>query len=84
VRAFSAAYRDHEPGRRHRDASFEKISGIAATRRNFISTNRRIEFAIREECADRGTRLVKELERVKKRLTAVSARRTPKDNTLNA
>ena len=67
-------------------ASFEKIPVSHATRRNFISQQiDEIETAIREERADRGTRLVKELERVKKRLTAkleaLSAERR-KDNTL--
>jgi N12 class adenine-specific DNA methylase len=67
-------------------ASFEKIPVSLATRRNFISRQiEEIESAIREERADRGTRLVKELERVKKRLTAkleaLSADQK-KDNTL--
>ncbi len=67
-------------------ASFEKIPVSLATRRNFISEQiDEIEIAIREERADRGTRLVKELERVKKRLTAkletLSADQK-KDNTL--
>jgi N12 class adenine-specific DNA methylase len=67
-------------------ASFEKIPVSLATRRNFISQQiDEIETAIREERADRGTRLVKELERVKKRLTAklesLSANEK-KDNTL--
>ena len=67
-------------------ASFEKIPVSLATRRNFISQQiDEIEGAIREERADRGTRLVKELERVKKRLTAkleaLSADQK-KDNTL--
>lgn len=67
-------------------ASFEKIPVSHATRRNFISQQiDEIETAIREERADRGTRLVKELERAKKRLTAkleaLSAERR-KDNTL--
>jgi N12 class adenine-specific DNA methylase len=67
-------------------ASFEKISVSFATRRTFISQQiDEIETAIREERADRGTRLVKELERVKKRLTAkleaLSADQK-KDNTL--
>ena len=52
-------------------ASFEKIPVSLNTRRNFIAAQiDEIETAIREERADRGTRLVKELERVKKRLTA--------------
>ncbi|MBV9010138.1 MAG: DEAD/DEAH box helicase family protein [Verrucomicrobia bacterium] len=67
-------------------AGFEKIPVSLATRRNFISQQiDEIETAIREERADRGTRLVKELERVKKRLTAklesLSAEHR-KDNTL--
>ena len=67
-------------------ASFEKIPVSLATRRNFIAAQiDEIEAAIREERADRGTRLVKELERVKKRLTAkleaLSADQK-KDNTL--
>ena len=67
-------------------ASFEKIPVSHATRRGFISQQiDEIETAIREERADRGTRLVKELERVKKRLNAkleaLSAERR-KDNTL--
>ena len=67
-------------------ASFEKIPVSLATRRNFISEQiAEIESAIREERADRGTRLVKELERVKKRLAAklesLSADQK-KDNTL--
>jgi N12 class adenine-specific DNA methylase len=67
-------------------ASFEKIPVSHATRRNFIAEQiDEIETAIREEHADRGTRLVKELERVKKRLTAkleaLSADQK-KDNTL--
>lgn len=67
-------------------ASFEKIPVSLNTRRNFISAQiDEIESAIREERAERGTRLVKELERVKKRLTAkleaLSADHR-KDNTL--
>ena len=67
-------------------ASFEKIPVSLSTRRNFIAAQiDEIETAIREERADRGTRLVKELERVKKRLTAkleaLSAEQK-KDNTL--
>jgi N12 class adenine-specific DNA methylase/predicted O-methyltransferase YrrM len=67
-------------------SSFEKIPVSLNTRRNFIAAQiDEIETAIREERADRGTRLVKELERVKKRLTAkleaLSAERK-KDNTL--
>ncbi len=67
-------------------ASFEKIPVSLRTRRDFIARQiDEIETAIREERADRGTRLVKELERVKKRLTvkleALSAEQK-KDNTL--
>jgi N12 class adenine-specific DNA methylase/phospholipid N-methyltransferase len=67
-------------------ASFEKIPISPKTRRDFIARQiDEIETAIREERADRGTRLVKELERVKKRLTvkleALSAEQK-KDNTL--
>ena len=67
-------------------ASFEKIPVSLGTRRNFITAQiDEIETAIREERADRGTRVVKELERVKKRLTAklkaLSAEHR-KDNTL--
>jgi N12 class adenine-specific DNA methylase len=67
-------------------ASFEKIPVSLATRRNFIAEQiAEIETAIGEERADRGTRLVKELEHVKKRLTAkleaLSADKK-KDNTL--
>jgi N12 class adenine-specific DNA methylase len=52
-------------------SSFEKIRVSAETRRGFISEQiREIEKAIREQRADRGTRLVKELERVRKRLEA--------------
>jgi N12 class adenine-specific DNA methylase len=67
-------------------SSFEKIPVAPKTRRDFIARQiDEIETAIREERADRGTRLVKELERVKKRLTAkleaLSAEQK-KDNTL--
>jgi N12 class adenine-specific DNA methylase len=67
-------------------ASFEKIPVSLRTRRDFIARQiDEIETAIREERADRGTRLVKELERVKKRLNvkleALSAEQK-KDNTL--
>jgi len=66
--------------------SFEKIPVSVETRRSFISEQiREIEMAIREQRADRGTRLVKELERVRKRLEAkletLSADHK-KDNTL--
>jgi N12 class adenine-specific DNA methylase len=67
-------------------ASFEKIPVSLATRREFIAQQiEEIESAIREERADRGTRLVKELERVKKRLTAkleALSADEKKDNTL--
>ena len=67
-------------------ASFEKIPVSLNTRRNFIAAQiDEIETAIREERADRGTRLVKELERVKKRLTAkleALSADEKKDNTL--
>jgi N12 class adenine-specific DNA methylase len=67
-------------------SSFEKIPVSLNTRRNFIAAQiDEIETAIREQRADRGTRLVKELERVKKRLSAkletLSADQK-KDNTL--
>jgi N12 class adenine-specific DNA methylase len=67
-------------------ASFEKIPVSPKTRRDFIARQiDEIETAIREDRADRGTRLVKELERVKKRLTVklegLSAEQK-KDNTL--
>ncbi|MDQ6911278.1 MAG: DEAD/DEAH box helicase family protein [Verrucomicrobiota bacterium] len=67
-------------------ASFEKIPVSQKTRRNFIAAQiEEIENAIREERADRGTRLVKELERVKKRLSAkleALSADEKKDNTL--
>jgi N12 class adenine-specific DNA methylase len=67
-------------------ASFEKIPVSLNTRRNFIAEQiAEIETAIREERADRGTRLVKELERAKKRLTAkleALSATEKKDNTL--
>jgi N12 class adenine-specific DNA methylase len=67
-------------------SSFEKIPVSLSTRRNFIAAQiDEIETAIREERADRGTRLVKELERVKKRLTAkleALSADGKKDNTL--
>jgi N12 class adenine-specific DNA methylase len=67
-------------------SSFEKIPVSLNTRRNFIAAQiDEIETAIREERADRGTRLVKELERVKKRLTAkleALSADSKKDNTL--
>jgi N12 class adenine-specific DNA methylase len=67
-------------------SSFEKIPVSPNTRRNFIEAQiDEIEIAIREERTDRGTRLVKELERVKKRLTAkleALSADSKKDNTL--
>jgi N12 class adenine-specific DNA methylase len=67
-------------------SSFEKIPVSLNTRRNFIAAQiDEIETAIREERADRGTRLVKELERAKKRLTAkleALSADEKKDNTL--
>lgn len=67
-------------------ASFEKIPLSEETRRDFIKEQiREVEIAIREQSAHKGTRLVKELERVKKRLVvkleALSAEER-KDNTL--
>ena len=67
-------------------SSFEKIPVSIETRRAFIDEQiYEIERAIREQKGDRGTRLVKELERVKRRLTAklesLSAEHK-KDNTL--
>lgn len=67
-------------------SSFEKIPVSVETRRGFISEQiREIEQAIREQRSDRGTRLVKELERVRKRLETklqtLSADHK-KDNTL--
>jgi N12 class adenine-specific DNA methylase len=67
-------------------SSFEKIPVSLKTRRDFISEQiYEIEMAIREQRAERGTRLVKELERVKKRLSikleSLSATHK-KDNTL--
>jgi N12 class adenine-specific DNA methylase len=67
-------------------SSFEKIPVSLETRRAFIDEQLyEIERAIREQKSERGTRLVKELERVKRRLTAklesLSAEHK-KDNTL--
>jgi hypothetical protein len=67
-------------------ASFEKIPVSVKTRREFIAEQiHEIKQAIREQRSERGTRLVKELERVQKRLTAklesLSADHK-KDNTL--
>jgi len=67
-------------------SSFEKIPLSLETRRAFIDEQiYEIESAIREQKSDRGTRLVKELERVKRRLKAklesLSAEHK-KDNTL--
>jgi len=67
-------------------SSFEKIPVSLNTRRNFIAAQiDEIETAIGEQRADRGTRLVKELERVKKRLAAkleALSADGKKDNTL--
>jgi N12 class adenine-specific DNA methylase len=67
-------------------SSFEKIPVSVETRRAFIDDQiYEIERAIREQKGERGTRLVKELEKVKRRLTAkletLSADHK-KDNTL--
>ncbi len=67
-------------------SSFEKIPVSLETRQAFIGEQiRELETAIREQKGERGTRLVKELERVKKKLTAkletLSADQK-KDNTL--
>ena len=67
-------------------ASFEKIPVSVETRKEFIAEQiHEIKQAIREQRSERGTRLVKELERVQKRLTAklegLSAEHK-KDNTL--
>jgi N12 class adenine-specific DNA methylase/adenine-specific DNA methylase len=67
-------------------ASFEKIPVSLETRRGFIEGQiREVEVAIREQSAHKGTRLVKELERVKRRLESklegLSASEK-KDNTL--
>jgi N12 class adenine-specific DNA methylase len=67
-------------------ASFEKIPLSRKTRRDFIKDQiHEVEMAIREQSAHKGTRLVKELERVKRRLEAklegLSANEK-KDNTL--
>ncbi len=67
-------------------SSFEKIPVSVETRRGFIEEQiYEIKRAIREQRSERGTRLVKELERVEKRLTAklegLSADHK-KDNTL--
>ena len=52
-------------------ASFEKIPLSVEARRDFIDDQiREVEMAIREQSAHKGTRLVKELERVKRRLEA--------------
>ncbi|HWC58624.1 MAG TPA: DEAD/DEAH box helicase family protein, partial [Verrucomicrobiae bacterium] len=67
-------------------ASFEKIPLSLETRRQFIFDQiAEVETALQEQRAERGTRLVKELERVKKRLTAkleTLAASHKKDNTL--
>jgi N12 class adenine-specific DNA methylase/adenine-specific DNA methylase len=67
-------------------ASFEKIPLSRQTRKDFIKDQiYEVEMAIREQSAHKGTRLVKELERVKRRLEAklegLSANEK-KDNTL--
>ncbi len=67
-------------------SSFEKIPVAIETRRRFIEDQiYEIKQAIREQRSERGTRLVKELERIEKRLTAklegLSADHK-KDNTL--
>ena len=52
-------------------SSFEKMPVAVETRREFIEDQiHEIKSAIREQRSERGTRLVKELERVEKRLTA--------------
>jgi N12 class adenine-specific DNA methylase len=67
-------------------SSFEKIPVSSDTRRGFIDDQiQEIEKAIREQKSERGTRLVKELERVKRRLTVkleLLSAETKKDNTL--
>jgi hypothetical protein len=67
-------------------SSFEKIPVSIETRRTFIDEQiQEIEKAIREQKSERGTRLVKELERVKRRLTAkleLLSAESKKDNTL--
>jgi N12 class adenine-specific DNA methylase len=67
-------------------ASFEKIPLSVDTRRDFIDEQiREVEIAIREQSAHKGTRLVKELEKVKRRLEAkleTLAASEKKDNTL--
>jgi hypothetical protein len=67
-------------------SSFEKIPVSIETRRAFIDEQiQEIEKAIREQKSERGTRLVKELERVKRRLTAkleLLSAESKKDNTL--
>jgi N12 class adenine-specific DNA methylase len=67
-------------------SSFEKIPLSVEARRDFIDEQiREVEMAIREQSAHKGTRLVKELEKVKRRLEAklesLSASEK-KDNTL--
>lgn len=67
-------------------SSFEKIPLSVETRRSFIDEQiREVEMAIREQKSDRGTRLVKELEKVKRRLEAkleTLSANEKKDNTL--
>ncbi len=67
-------------------SSFEKIPLSVETRRSFIDEQiREVELAILDQKSDRGTRLVKELEKVKRRLEiklqSLSADEK-KDNTL--
>ena len=67
-------------------SSFEKIPLSVETRRDFINDQiREVEIAIREQSAHKGTRLVKELERVKRRLEVkleTLSANEKKDNTL--
>jgi N12 class adenine-specific DNA methylase len=67
-------------------SSFEKIPLSPKTRRGFIDEQiREVEMAILDQKSDRGTRLVKELEKVKRRLEAkleTLAADQKKDNTL--
>ncbi|MGV3532011.1 MAG: DEAD/DEAH box helicase family protein [Chthoniobacteraceae bacterium] len=67
-------------------SSFEKIPLSVAARRDFIGEQiRELEAAIREQSGHKGTRLVKELEKVKRRLEAkleTLSASEKKDNTL--
>ncbi len=67
-------------------SSFEKIPLSVEARQDFIGDQiREVEMAIREQSAHKGTRLVKELERVKRRLEAkleTLSASEKKDNTL--